>query len=114
MSSKSRNFVTGSTLLGAFGLAVLSVGATLPAQTASNPTSSHSAQSGFASPQEAATALIKAAADFDLPELKTILGPEGEELVSTADPVRDKNQATAFAARAQEKNSVAIDPKKSG
>src|SRR5450631_2181298 len=115
MSSKSRNFVTGNALLGAFVLAVLSVAAThLQAQTASNPTSSHSAQSGFASPQEAATALIKAAADFDLPELKTILGPEGEELVSTADPVRDKNQATAFAARAQEKNSVAIDPKKSG
>jgi len=34
-------------------------------------------------------------------------------LVSSEDPVQDKNNAIAFAARAREKNDVAIDPKNS-
>lgn len=40
-----------------------------------------------------------------------MFGPDGEDFVSTADPVQDKNQAAAFAERAQQKNSVVVDPK---
>jgi hypothetical protein len=40
-----------------------------------------------------------------------MFGSDGEDLVSTPDPVQDKNQITAFAERAQKKNSVEIDPK---
>ena len=41
-----------------------------------------------------------------------MFGPDGEDLVSTPDPVHDKNQIAAFAQEAQKKNSVEIDPKK--
>jgi hypothetical protein len=73
-------------------------------------TPSRPAQKGFATPQEAAAALFLAAENFDLPTLKEILGPGGDGLVSSEDPVQDKNNATAFAARAREKNEVALDP----
>ncbi len=65
----------------------------------------------FDTPQKAAQALIQAASNFDVPALLEIFGPEGKDFVSTADPVRDKNTALAFAAKAREKNNVTIDPK---
>ena len=68
------------------------------------------AQQGFAKPNEAAEALIKAAENYDLPALLEILGPDGEDLVSTQDPVQDKSNSVAFAARAREKLSVSKDP----
>ena len=45
--------------------------------------------------------------------LKEILGPDGEDLVSSEDPVRDKNIAAAFATKAREKNQITVDPKNS-
>jgi hypothetical protein len=68
------------------------------------------AQKGFAKPKEAAEALIKAAESFDVPALLEILGPDGKDLVSSPDPVLDKNNALAFAERAHEKQSLAKDP----
>jgi len=65
----------------------------------------------FDTPQKAVTALVQAAGNFDVPALLKIFGPDGKDLVSTADPVRDKNAALAFAAKAQEKNKVTIDAK---
>jgi DUF2950 family protein len=76
-------------------------------------TPSQPAQKAFATPKEAVEALIQATENFDIPSLKEILGPDGEDLVSSEDPVQDKNNAVAFAARAREKNEVAIDPKNS-
>jgi hypothetical protein len=69
------------------------------------------AQKTFATPQEAADALISAASDYNLPALLEIFGPDGQDLVETKDPVQDKNQAEAFAALAKKKNSVSVDPK---
>jgi hypothetical protein len=63
----------------------------------------------FATPEEAATAIIAAADKFDVPELKAILGRAGEPLVATADTVADRNHATAFAAQAHEHQRVEID-----
>jgi Protein of unknown function (DUF2950) len=70
-----------------------------------------SAQETFATPQLAADALIRAAGSYDVPALKQILGPDGEDLVASEDPVNDKNIAAAFAAKAHEKETVNIDPK---
>ena len=116
MSAGSKNLVTRTAFKAALVLGLSSFAAMhSQAQTPSKPTasaSSQTTQAGFATPQEAAAALIKAAGDYDLPVLKAIFGPDGESLVSTADPVHDKNQLTAFAEEAQKKNSVAIDPKK--
>lgn len=66
------------------------------------------AQKGFDTPQQAADALIKAAGDFDVPELLTILGPDGQDVVASDDTVQDKNNAVAFAKEAANKNSVEI------
>jgi hypothetical protein len=67
-------------------------------------------QKGFATPEEAAAALFLAAENFDLPALREILGPGGDDLVSSEDPIQDKNNAAAFAARGREKNEIVLDP----
>ena len=68
-------------------------------------------QKTFATPKDAADALVQAAASFDVPALKEILGPDGEDLVSSEDSVQDKNRAAEFVAKAREKSSVTIDTK---
>jgi hypothetical protein len=67
-------------------------------------------QKTFATPKQAADALLQACDSYDVTALKQILGPQGEDLVSTEDPVQDKNVTLAFAAKAREKNSISIDP----
>jgi hypothetical protein len=68
-------------------------------------------QRTFATPAQAADALIQAAGSYDLSSLKAILGPESEALFSSEDPVRDKNNAADFAAKARQKNDVTVDTK---
>jgi hypothetical protein len=63
----------------------------------------------FATPEEAVTAILAAADKFDVPELKAILGSEGEPLVATADTVADRNHAAAFAAEAQAQQRIELD-----
>lgn len=72
-----------------------------------------SGQKTFATPKEAVDALIQAAEVFDVPALKAILGPHGEDLVSSEDPVQDKNKAGVFAAKARQKSDVTVDPQNS-
>ena len=95
-----------------FTAATVSNAAQQSRQNASTP--SQSAQKAFASPKEASEALIQATETFDPQALKEILGPHGDDLVSSEDPVGDKNNAAAFAAKAREKNQITIDPKNPG
>lgn len=113
MSAGSNNLVIRTSLGAAFVLALCCTAA-MHSQAPPKPHASTSniTQSGFATPQEAAAALIKAAGGYDLPALKAMFGADGEDLISTPDPVRDKTQITAFAEGAQKKNSVEIDEKK--
>ena len=84
----------------------------LQSQSAANTTaSSPQTQKAFSTPQLAAAALIKAAQPYDVSALLEIFGPDGKDLVSTADPVQDQKHAEDFAAKAQEKNVVTVDPK---
>jgi len=69
-------------------------------------------QKAFATPQEAADALVQAAGTYDLPTLKKILGPDSEDLLSSEDTVSDKNKAEEFAAKGRQKTDVRVDPKK--
>ena len=62
----------------------------------------------FATAKEATEALIAAAAAFDEPALLAMFGPEGKDLISTGDPVRDKSYAVTFAERAREAHSVLV------
>ena len=68
------------------------------------------AQKTFATAREAAEALVSASESFDAPAMKAILGPDGEDLVVTGEPVKDRDAATAFAAKAREKLSVDTGP----
>jgi hypothetical protein len=68
-------------------------------------------QKKFATPQQAVDALIQAAEGYDLSFLTEILGPESKDILSSEDPVRDKNNAAEFAARARQKNEVTVNPK---
>ncbi len=52
----------------------------------------------FASPDEASNALLAAAKSGDQNALLAIFGPDSKELISSGDPVQDKNTADAFAA----------------
>lgn len=66
-------------------------------------------QKTFATPQLAAEALIKAAEKHDTQEVLSILGPEGHDLVASADPVRDRELADQFLEKAHEKNSIEVN-----
>ena len=68
-------------------------------------------QKEFDTPKQAADALVQVAANFDVAAAKEILGPDGEDIVASEDPVQDKNRAAAFAAKAKEKMSVHTDKK---
>jgi len=50
----------------------------------------------FRSPASAAAALVDAARKDDLKEMATILGPGGEDVVSSGDPVADNNNREDF------------------
>ena len=79
--------------------------AALPAATAEPE------QTQFDSAQQAAEALIQVAANFDLAAAKQILGQDSADIVSSEDPVTDKNEAQTFATKAKEKLSVEVDKK---
>jgi hypothetical protein len=91
------------------GLVVSISGASEMAQEKAKPPAP--TQKTFATPQEAAAALIQACDSFDEAALKQILGTDSKDIISSEDPVRDKNDALAFAAMAHEQNSISVDPK---
>jgi hypothetical protein len=66
-------------------------------------------QKEFDTPKQAADALIQVAANFDVASAKEILGPAGEDIISSEDPVMDKNRAIAFANKAKEKTTIEKD-----
>jgi len=65
----------------------------------------------FPSPQAAADALIDAAEKFDVPALEQIFGPDGNDIIHTAEPSRDREIAKQFAEQARKKMEVSVDPK---
>src|SRR5262249_42169813 len=80
-------------------------------EAASKSPGSSQKQREFKTPKEAAESLVQAAAVFDVAALKEILGPDGIDLVSSEDPVADKNRAAAFAAKAKERMIIGADSK---
>jgi hypothetical protein len=65
----------------------------------------------FATPEEAADALVQAAEQYDTAALLEIWGPDGKDLLVTDDAVGDKKRAADFVALAHQKKAVEIDPK---
>jgi hypothetical protein len=65
----------------------------------------------FDTPQQAADALIGAAAKFDEASLIQIFGPDGEDIVFSGELAQDRKHAADFVAEAHEKKNVSVDPK---
>ena len=104
--STSRKLATPSVLILAALFCVVTISVVAQSQTATLSTTQ--GPKGFETPQQAADALIAAAGAYDVPALMGIFGPDGEDFVESADPVRDKNNAVAFAKEAEAKNSIAL------
>jgi hypothetical protein len=68
-------------------------------------------QKQFDTPKQAADALVQVATNLDVVAAKEVLGPDGEDIVSSEDPVMDKKRATEFANKAKEKMSVETSKK---
>ena len=86
----------------------------LHAATPSKSGAASAAQPGqkqFDTPKQAADALILVATNLDVAAAKEILGPDGEDLISSEDPVMDKKRAEEFANKAKEKMSVETNKK---
>jgi len=66
----------------------------------------------FATPEEAASALVSASEKYDVPALKMILGSDGDDLVSSEDTIADRNHAIAFAAEARVHERLEFDSAK--
>src|SRR5467141_524027 len=106
--TSSKFFVIACAIVNCAFLALASQGAPEQKQgsTAASP---QPQQKQFDTPKQAADALIQVAGNFDVAATKEILGPDGEDIISSEDPVMDKNRAQAFAAKAKEKSSTQID-----
>jgi hypothetical protein len=72
-----------------------------------------SSQKTFDSPTKAAAALLTAVKSGDTNELMMIFGPRGKELLSSGDPVADKNNRSQFIQKYEEMNRLATEPDKS-
>jgi hypothetical protein len=64
----------------------------------------------FASPQEAAQALIDAAEHNDATALLHLFGPDGKDVFESGDPAQDKDSLAEFARSAHEKLQIEQDP----
>jgi hypothetical protein len=65
----------------------------------------------FDTPEQAADALVNAAAKFDVDALEEIFGPDGDDIVLSGEYPQDRQRALDFAAQARGKKSVSLDPK---
>ena len=65
----------------------------------------------FDTPQQAADAVVNAAAKYDVPAIVQIFGPNAKDILFTGEPPRDRQRAADFAAEAKEKTTISVDPK---
>jgi hypothetical protein len=101
----NRNIWRGRRFSGLASALALALGAAClwaaPPQTASGT---------FATPDEAARALITAARNNDGAAMLKLFGPEGKDIVQSGDAVEDKAGREEFARRAAQKMKIVIEP----
>jgi hypothetical protein len=100
--------------LGAVALVCVSAtvlrGAALTA-TGTPPAAPAAAIKSFATPQQAADALVDAAERFDVAELTELFGPALDDIILTGEPAQARQRASDFVAKVREKQSISVDPK---
>jgi hypothetical protein len=67
------------------------------------------AQEAFKTPDEAASALVSAAKAGDMKALATVLGPDGDAIVSSGDPVADATTRQKFVAAYDAKHAITME-----
>jgi hypothetical protein len=72
-------------------------------------TSVATAQQAFKTPEEAATALVGAAKSGDMKAITTVLGPDGDDIVSSGDEVADAATRAKFVTAYDAKHMVAME-----
>ncbi len=92
---------------GWLALWVLSVSLVLGLCTARATLAQQAGQKTFTSAAEAADALDAAVRNHDEAAMLAILGPSGQDLISSGDPVADKNKQDSFAAQYQASHQFA-------
>ena len=107
--TSSKVFAIACAIVSSVVLAGASEAAAQPKQDATAALQSKG--KAFDTPKQAADELAQAADPFDTAKLKDVLGPDSEDIVSSEDPVQDKNRAAEFAAKAKEKMSIQTDKK---
>jgi hypothetical protein len=65
----------------------------------------------FATPEQAADALVGAAERFDVGALKELFGPSIDDILLTGEPAQGRQRASEFVAKVREKQSISVDPK---
>src|SRR5947207_15989761 len=95
--TSSKFFVIACAIVNCAFLVLASQGAPEQKQE-STAAASQPQQKQFDTPNQAADALIQVAANFVVDATKEILGPEGQDIMSSEDPVMDKIRAMGFSA----------------
>src|SRR5436190_5836023 len=70
-------------------------------------------QKTFDTPAKAAESMYRAAKAGDTNELLMIFGPQSKELLSSGDPVADKNDRDQIVKKYEEMNRLVVEPDKS-
>ncbi len=99
----------GAVALVCMGATVLR-GAT-PTATGAPPAAPAAAIKSFATPQQAADALVDAAERFDVAALAELFGPAIDDIILTGEPAQGRQRASDFVAKVREKQSISVDPK---
>jgi hypothetical protein len=116
-TSKNGNLLPHTWAVGIVVSACLSMPVSVAAQQVpanTTPAAAAGIPSGvrtFATPQQAADALVSAAGQFDDAALAQIFGSDGEDVVFTGEIAQDRQRAADFAEKAHEKMSVSVEPK---
>ena len=71
--------------------------------------SPESSRRTFATPREAAQALLAAAETGDVSALSAIFGPDADEILNSGDAVQDKNDVARFVKRAKQSMKERVD-----
>ncbi len=116
-ASATKNRARRSWIIGAAACACLSLSLLFAAQqpeVKQAPVATTAPAAGarnFDTPQQAADALVAATQKFDEIALIQIFGSAGKDVVFSGEFVQDRQRASDFVAKAQEKKSVSVEPK---
>jgi hypothetical protein len=88
---------------------ILACGDAKSSETSNGSVAVSVAPQKYATPEEAAAALVSAAEKYDVASLRAILGSDGRQIIQSGDSVRDRNDAIAFAAQARAQQRLETD-----